>query len=54
MQTIKRMLAALIARHAGNADNLTADRLRADALCASGALTAEEYQGILALLPAPE
>lgn len=52
MQRIKRLLAALIARHAGDGAALTDDRARADELCASGALTAAEYAEIIALLPA--
>jgi len=52
MARIKRLLAALIARQAGNEDALEEDRSRAAELCASGQLTAEEYAAILALLPA--
>lgn len=54
MQRIRRLLAALIARHAGDAAALEGDRARADELCAAGALTAEEYAEIIALLPAAE
>ena len=52
MQRIKRLLAALIARHAGDDAALADDRARADELCASGALTVAEYAEIIALLPA--
>lgn len=51
MQRIKRLLSALIARHAGDAEALAEDRARADELCAAGALTAEEYAEITAMLP---
>lgn len=54
MQRIKRLLAALIGRHAGDDAALADDRARADELCASGALTAAEYAEIIALLPAVE
>ena len=54
MQRIKRLLAALIGRHAGDDAALADDRARADELCASGALTAAEYAAIIALLPAAE
>ncbi len=51
MQRIKRLLMALIARHSGNENALNEDKARADELCASGALTAEEYAEIIALFP---
>lgn len=51
MQRIKRLLMALIARHSGDENALNEDKARADELCASGALTAEEYAEIIALFP---
>lgn len=54
MTRIKRLLAALIDRHAGNAEALAEDAVRAAELCAAGQLTAEEYAEITALLASVE
>lgn len=51
MQRIKRLLMALIARHKDDKNALSEDKARADELCASGALTAEEYAEVIALSP---
>ncbi len=51
MQRIKRLLVALITRYSGDENALNEDKARADELCASGALTAEEYAEIIALFP---
>ena len=42
---------ALVARHKDDKNALSEDKARADELCASGALTAEEYAEVIALFP---